>query len=243
MAVHDWFHVSPGIFHDFHQAWINEIRKALNSGMLPPGFFAMAEQVLGGPIPDVIALEFQKRDHTAMSSEGGIAVANAPPRARFVASAEANAYARKANQIVISHELGRVVAVIEIVSPGNKSNGHAIRSFVEKTRDLLAEGINLLIVDLFPPTARDPQGIHKAIWDALEDSEFELPADKPLTVAAYSAGLRTTAYVEPVSVGDPLPSLPIFLDEGTYVPAPLESTYQTTWATCPAPMRELVEAR
>ena len=62
-----------------------------------------------------------------------------------------------------------------------------------------------------------------------------------MTVAAYSAGLPTTAYVEPVAVGDPLPGLPIFLDPGTYVPAPLEPTYQATWAKCPDALKEAVE--
>jgi len=62
-----------------------------------------------------------------------------------------------------------------------------------------------------------------------------------LTAAAYSAGEPITAYVEPLAVGDPLPALPIFLDPATYVPAPLEPTYQTTWDKCPQVLREAVE--
>jgi len=131
--------------------------------------------------------------------------------------------------------------VIEIVSPGNKASRHALRSFVDKAYELLQQGINLLIVDLFPPSARDPQGIHKAIWDEIRDEPFQLPPDKALTVAAYSAGDPKRAYVEPVAVGDPLPGLPIFLDPDTYVPAPLEATYQATWAKCPDALREAVE--
>jgi hypothetical protein len=46
-----------------------------------------------------------------------------------------------------------------------------------------------------------------------------------------------------VAVGDALPSLPIFLDQRTYVPAPLEATYESTWSKCPEPIRELVENR
>ena len=113
---------------------------------------------------------------------------------------------------------------------------------MEKAYGLLCEGINLLVVDLFPPSPRDPQGIHKAIWDEIRDEPYELPPDKPLTVVAYSAGMPTTAYVEPVAVGDLLPSLPIFLDPGIYVPAPLEATYQTTWARCVDVLREEVES-
>jgi hypothetical protein len=106
--------------------------------------------------------------------------------------------------------------------------------------ELLQEGISLLVVDFLPPSPRDPQGIHKAIWDAITDEPFELPADKRLTGVAYEAAVPITAYVEPLAVGDPLPSLPIFLERGIYVPAPLEESYQTAWSKCPAPVREFV---
>jgi hypothetical protein len=242
MPIHDWSRVDSGLFHDFHQAWTIEIRNALNSGGLPPGFFALAEQVISGPIPDVVTLKRRTPPPERPQVGGGVAVADAPPEARFITSVEDDLYAHKANVIVIKHRLGQVVAVIEIVSPGNKSGMHALRSLVEKAHELLRQGINLLVVDLFPPSPRDPQGIHKAIWDDLRDEPFELPPDKRLTVAAYSAGPPMTAYVEPVAVGDPLPSLPIFLDAATYIPAPLEPTYETTWAKCPAELREEVEA-
>ena len=163
--------------------------------------------------------------------------------ARFVSSAQTNLYASKANRISIQHSLGRVVAVIEIVSPGNKSSQHAVRTIVEKARDLLMEGINLLVVDLFPPSVRDPQGIHKEIWDQICEEPFELPLDKPLTVASYSAAEPKHAYIEPVGVGDSLPSLALFLSDGMYVPAPLEASYQTTWDKCPEPVREFVISR
>lgn len=242
MPIHDWTRVEPGIFHDFHQAWTIEIRNALNAGGLPPEYFAMAEPIVGGPIPDVFTLQRRTIRADRKQPTGGVAVAEAPPRARFVTSAEPDRYAGRANRITIKHQLGRVVAVIEVVSPGNKSSQHALRSFVEKAEELLREGINLLVVDLFPPSPRDPQGIHKAIWDAICVEPFEPPPDKPLTVAAYSAGELKTAYVEPVAVGDPLPGLPIFLDPRVYVPAPLEATYQTTWEKCPAVLREAIES-
>lgn len=241
MPIHDWSRVDAGTFHHFHQAWTIEITYALNGGALPPGFFAMAEQVVGGPIPDVITLQRRERSGEEPPFGGGAVVAEAPPRAAYVTSAMSDLYARKANQIAIRHRLGRVVAVLEIVSPGNKSSRHALRTFVAKAEDLLRQGIHLLVVDLFPPSSRDPQGIHKAIWDAIQEEPFELPPAKRQTVAAYEAGEILTAYVEPVAVGDPLPSLPLFLEPGLHVPAPLESTYQTTWTKCPDVIRELVE--
>jgi hypothetical protein len=239
MPVHDWTRVDAGIFHDFHQAWTIAIRNALNTGGLPDGYYAMAEQVLGGPIPDVITLHAPETPRPRPVN-GGVAIAERPPRTRFTHSAQPDIYAARANRIVIRHQLGEVVAIIEVVSPGNKDSWHAIRTFVNKTRELLDRGVHLLVVDLFPPSPRDPQGIHKAIWDEIEDVLFQLPADKPLTLAAYLAGELKTAYVEPIAVGDTLPDMPIFLSTETYVPAPLESTYQATWDVCPKPMKALL---
>ena len=99
------------------------------------------------------------------------------------------------------------------------------------------------MIDLFPPSRRDPQGIHKAIWDEFIEEEFELPGDRPLTVVAYDAGPPPVAYVESVGIGDVLPAMPIFLKPGFYVPAPLEESYRRTWNDFfPAPLKGLLEA-
>jgi hypothetical protein len=39
-----------------------------------------------------------------------------------------------------------------------------------------------------------------------------------------------------------LPDMPLFLKPEAYVPAPLEATYQTTWAVFPAALKGLLEA-
>jgi hypothetical protein len=238
MPIHDWTRVEAGDFHHFHQCWIVAIGNALNGGLLPPGYMAMAEQVTGRPIPDVVTLHARE---STVGPEGGIAVATAPPTARVIAKIERVNYAKRADRVVIRHGRGRVVAIIEILSPGNKESRHALRTFVEKAADIISQGINLLVVDLFPPTPRDTQGIHKAIWDELGDQPFEPPPGKPMTVASYVGADIPTAYVEPVGVGDVLPSLPIFLSDTRYVPAPLEQTYQEAWAVFPAMLKELIE--
>ena len=140
------------------------------------------------------------------------------------------------------HPDGAVVAVLEIVSRGNKDSGHALRAFVRKAVEFLHAGIYVLIVDLFPPGRRDPQGIHKAIWDWLHEEPFTLPADKPLTLAAYAVGTEMVAYVEPVAVGAALPDMPIFLTADRYVPCPLETTYETAWEQFPEPLKGPLES-
>src|SRR5207247_6476085 len=57
MPVHDWNRVTAGTFHDFHLAWIAELRRTLNGGLLPQGYYALAEQVAGEIIPDVLTLQ------------------------------------------------------------------------------------------------------------------------------------------------------------------------------------------
>jgi hypothetical protein len=244
MPVHDWSRVDANIFHHFHQQWTITICNALNAGLLPAGYSALVEQHAGGLEPDVLALERRARSGRPAKPTGGVLTA-VPPQTTLVRQAKALLAAR-GNRIVIRHRLGEVVCMLEVVSPGNKSGRAALRAFVEKTLEFLRQGIHVLVIDILLPTARDPQGMYKAIWDEIEEEPFELPPDKPLTLAAYVAGdlvagYEMMAYVELVGVGDPLPDMPAYLDRSGYVPVPLEATYQAAWATCPADMRELVE--
>jgi hypothetical protein len=133
------------------------------------------------------------------------------------------------------------VAVIEIVSPGNKDSQPAMRAFARKAVEFLHAGVHRLIVDLFPPNRRNPQGVHKVIWDRIRDEPFELPPDKPLTLVSYAVGTEIIAYVEPVAVGDALPGRPIFLTASHYVDCPLEATCQAAWDVFPTALKGPLE--
>jgi len=165
--------------------------------------------------------------------------ATAPPEVRFTATAETERYAHKRSRIAIRHASGdRVVAMLEIVSPGNKASRHALRSFVEKAVELLDAGIHLLVVDLFPPGPRDPQGIHRAIWSEIVEDDFRLPPGQPLTLVAYSAGEVKRAFIEPVAAGDTLPEMPLFLEPDRYVPVPLEQSHGAAFDAVPKRWQE-----
>jgi hypothetical protein len=136
MPAHDWTRVSAGIFHDFHQAWITEIRNRLNDGLLPQGYYALAEQVAGGP-----------------------------PQVRHTLDDDGLVYAQTADRLAVHHVSGdRVVAFVEIVSSGNKQSTAMFKQFLDKLADALAAGCHLLVVDLYPPGRMDPDGIHAAFW-------------------------------------------------------------------------------
>jgi hypothetical protein len=240
MPIHDWTRVDAGIFHDFHHEWISEIKRALNRGLLPPEYYALAEQVAGRAGPDVLTL--QKPGPASQPPDepsGGVAVAKAPPRVRFHCRTEVDHYATKAKAVVVRHRSNhQVIAMVEIVSPGNKSSQNGLRAFVRKADETLLAGVHLLIADLFPPSKRDLTGIHPLIGG--DGDEFTFSADRPLTLVAYVGGPFREAFIEPVAVGQSLPEMPLFLTPEIYVPVPLEATYQAAWEAVPAYWRDVV---
>jgi hypothetical protein len=64
MPIHDWPRVDAGIFHDFHHAWIEQIKRLLNSGVLPPDHYAMAEKHTAHFGPDVLTLQSRSASET-----------------------------------------------------------------------------------------------------------------------------------------------------------------------------------
>src|SRR5262249_45154712 len=123
MPIHDWTRVNAGIFHHFHHGWIEEIARALNRGLLPPDHYALAEQIAGGLGPDVLTLQRPLNGAAAIGEPaGGVALSTVPPRVQYHLRAEPDLYAAKAKTVVIRHASNhQVIAILEIVSPGNKN--------------------------------------------------------------------------------------------------------------------------
>ena len=119
MPVHDWTRVDAGLFHAFHQGWIVSLCNALNAQGLPPDFYALAEPSMPGAIPDALTLQ--------------LAPGAGPPAGPSPAVAVAD-------RVTVRHRHGQVVAVIEIVSPGNKGSNSELRAFVATTADLIQQG-------------------------------------------------------------------------------------------------------
>ncbi len=249
MPIHDWTRVDAGIFHDFHLAWISELRKALNSGILPSGYYALAEQVAGSVEPDVLTLQGngqsaeESSGADSESSGGTLTLVRTVPQARFTMPLTIPDYVSRRRTLVIHHVSGdRIVALLEIVSPGNKASQHAFHTFIEKAVGMLARGYHLLVVDLHPPTPRDPQGIHAVIAAELGGPPFTPPAGQPLTVASYEAASPGgNAYVDTLAVGDSLPDAALFLEPGGHVRVPLEATYREAYRGVPLRWRRLLE--
>ncbi len=251
MPLHDWKRVSVGSYHGFHTAWITELARAMNNGVLPPHFYAEAEQVAGQTGPDVLALELDRQqfltdDALDSRNSGGVAtLLDAQPQVSVTQIAsEAEIYSERRNRLAIRHTSGdRLVAYIELLSSGNKANRRALDRFLDKACSIIEQGIQLLVVDPYPPGALDPQGIHAAIWNEIDPSTpFRFPDSRRLTAVSYHALRPPVAYVEPMAVGTLIPSMPLFLDDTHYVNTPFESTYTAALTAIPQHIRQRLEA-
>jgi hypothetical protein len=246
MPIHDWTRVDAGIFHAFHHSWIEEIARALNRGLLPADYYALQEQHAAGFGPDVLTLQGgdsangEAEVETGASGGGGVLLAT--PKLLPTAETDMTFYRRKQKSVTVRHVSGdRVVAMVEIVSPGNKAARNPPRAFVAKAAELLDQQIHLLIIDLLPRGRRDPDGIHGEIWQEIAGQEYPAPADKPFTLASYESGLTVRAYVVPAAVGAVLTDMPLFLEPEQAVHVPLEATYMAAFNEVPRRWRRVFE--
>src|SRR5262245_42376243 len=176
MPVHDWTRVDDGIYHAFHVGWIGQLQDALNGGLLPSGYYALAEQHAGKRIADVLTLHASPPSVELPALPplgGGTAVAEVLPRLqKRIAAPGARARRRTLALRHVSHH--RLVALLEIISPANKDRAQHVTEFVDKAVAALDVGVHVLVADLFPPGSHDPQGINGAVWQRL------MPEDEPI---------------------------------------------------------------
>jgi hypothetical protein len=241
MPVHDWNRVDAATFHAFHTAWITHLSETLNGGVLPDGYYAMPEQHAGRWIADVLTLQTQLARPQSRRDDVGVAVADAPPqvRQRLISPPSARAARRT---LAVRHVSGhQIIALIDVVSPANKDRATHVRDFIDKAESALALGIHVLMVDLFAPGPFDPIGMHGALRERLVDEPSPSLEGEPLTLASYLSGPQPEAYLEHLSVGLPLPPIPLFLNPDRCVSVPLESTYALAFRGLPAVWRQVLE--
>ena len=210
---------------------------------MPDDYYALPVQVTAGVEPDVVTLHVPTPPTAPVRTS---ALDTHPPAVRLLERGRRTTRRRAVRRLAVRHvSTHRVVAVIELVSPGNKSSRRDFGAFVNKAVALLEAGIHLLVADPFPPTDRDPNGIHNALWTRVarrtDRTRFARPAGEPLTAASYAAGGELVAAVESFAVGDPVPAMPLFLTTERYVTVPLEQAYQTPWPDVPRVWRQVLE--
>jgi hypothetical protein len=125
-------------------------------------------------------------------------------------------------------------AAIELISPRNKDRPSARSAFVSKWAVLLREGVCLVLVDVV--TIR-PFNLFGELLEVLEvrppEAEAATEANTPLyAVSCRACSGQATSRMEvwpsSLRVGEPLPTLPLWLGEQRAVPLDLEASYEQT---------------
>ncbi len=224
--MHNWSRVGAWIYHDFHTSFLVAIKRGLTA-LLPSGYYAMAEQSLRTMGPGILTL--QARNGTRdFETTGGTAVAAMPEIQ--ISDRVGLGVGFQQKRLAIRHVSDdRVVAILELVSPGNKSSRKEFARFVRKSCAALESGVHVVVLDPFAAPRWNPGGIHGAIWERLGGTEYQQPTGKPLTYSSYESDHgaipETHCFVQPGRVGEPLPKLPLFLAPGKFIAVDFEPLY------------------
>jgi Protein of unknown function (DUF4058) len=126
----------------------------------------------------------------------------------------------------------RLVAAIEIVSPSNKDRPESPRAFVAKVAALLQRDVSVSLVDLV--TVRQ-FNLYADLLELIGRSDPMLDAEPPALYAGTVRGRKRVpqrpmldTWFYPIALGQPLPTLPIWLDVDLGVFLDLETSYEET---------------
>jgi hypothetical protein len=213
----------------FHGAWAAAMARLLNQGVLPPGFYAVPLVDRDGPIEiDVAAL----REHEAAVPVGGVAAPQtwAPPAPGLTVAVELPAADGVEVQVFADDGDPRLAAAVELVSPRNKDRAQARQAFAVKCVGYLQQGSSVVVVDTVTTRRAD---LNAAILTLLGvDADAAGPAS--LSAVSYRAAGREEESQElqlwpaPLALGQPLPTLPLWIASDFSVPLDLEASYQAT---------------
>lgn len=239
MPLHDWTRVTDNVFHFFHVGWLWNLAHGLNDGVLPGGYVARAEEYLGPFQSDVLTLQSAAESGTRVTNGGGTELAPtlvlAPPRLE----------ARKERRVaVFTARDERRVAVIEVVSPGNKDSAARAGHFRGKLIECLASGLHVTVLDLLPASLPAP-GFAGELTRELGDDTARIPLEGRCATSIERRAEPTSLRVfhRSLALAQPLPSdLPLFLLDGAFVRLPLEATYTRTVEGLPAVDRQRLGA-
>jgi hypothetical protein len=223
-SVHHW--------ESFHGAWAFEIMRTLNRRVLPSHCFAEAQVHLGSREEiDVPTYEREsQRPSSTNGNGGGVAVETwAPPTTSLVMPAEFP----DEIEIQVFHQSGgaTLVAAIEFLSPSNKDRPETRRAFTDKCASYLQQGIGLVIVDVVTERSAN---LHDELIQRLEKPDtFAFPQYTPLYAVAYRPSRRDSGgqieiWLFPLTLGQPLPTVPLALRGVATLPLDLEATYTAT---------------
>jgi hypothetical protein len=217
-------------WHAFHNGWASNLAVALNQ-YLPEGYFAESNVVFGIEI-DVATLEAPSaQTGQAITPSGASAawqLAWTPPHPALTIPFSPVA---ETVEVHIYNDSGglTLVGAIELVSPANKDRAEHRQAFASKCETYLREGVGLVIVDIVTERRAN---LHTELLARLQAS-----VEATLTAELYATAYRLVEreqkpcldiWLEPLRIGQVLPTLPLWLRDNWCLPVELGVTYERT---------------
>jgi hypothetical protein len=225
-ATHSW--------DELHGGWPMVIVQQLVK-ILPEPYFAAPSVHLGS----LFEVDVGTYRETAGDSEhleiGAVGVSTyAPPKPTLTLEPELRSQDTYEVRIYDSRRRRRLVAAIELVSPSNKDRPEHRESFVAIVATLVKNNISVSIVDVVGTVNHN---LYAQLMNVINGFDPALGNEPP---SLYAVTLRTRyeqrrklmdTWYHSLAIGQPLPTLPIWLREDFAVSLELESSYEETCRT------------
>ena len=220
-----------------HGGWPMEIVRSL-ARKLPRRYVAHPRVHLGS-FAEIDVSAYDKAESPAplaTDNNGGVATAVwSPPRPTLAVLTDLPAQDEYEVRVYDNERDQRLVAAIEVVSPANKDRPEHRRAFAAKCTALLQHQVSVTIVDLVTIRAFNLYG---DLLDLIGQADPSLAADPP---SVYAVACRATKtgfkpddpwqlenWLQPLQIGQPLPTLPLWLADNFSIPLDLEESYEET---------------
>jgi hypothetical protein len=238
MPLRDHFHppVSKrSSWEGFHGGWPMRIVEEL-APRLPDGFVAEPRVHLGTFYEiDVCTFDYEEEPATTLgspqkSSRALATAAQASPAPTLTVDAE---FPEQYSYEVLVFDLERerrLVAAVEIVSPANKDRPETRQLFVSKCINLLRQDVCVSMIDIVTIRQFNLYTDLLALFEHSDPTFTPPPPIYAVTCRKRGAGRQTKldAWSRPLAIGQPLPSLPVWLSETEEVSLDLEASYEET---------------
>jgi hypothetical protein len=207
----------------FHSAWATYLAEALNED-LPAAYFAEPNVQFAIEI-DVATWE-EVGGPARQAAGSGEAWSPAPPQLTVPLTLVTDVVEVQ----IVRNEGGPVLAgAMELISPANKDRPASREAFVSKCAAYVQQGIGLVMTDV---VTEQSANLHRELLARI-DSSSQAVLDADLYAGSYRPVSREKqplldVWYEPLQLGVPLPTLPLWLRGGLCFRLDLEATYERT---------------
>lgn len=212
---------------ELHGQWPARIVQQLRE-RLPSGYIAVPHVHPGAQIEIDIAAFQKDVSHSGSqdNGNGGVATAWAPAQPSVDVETELTDFDEYEVRIYDARRDRRLVAAVEIISPANKNRPEHRQVFLAKCTSLLQKGVAVSLIDVV--TVRH-FNLYLSLLEMLGHRDPSMHTDPP---DCYASSIRVVsksklqAWSNRLTIGDALPTLPLWLELDLVVPLELESSYE-----------------